>query len=214
MRVCCFVVFSQSVELAFWALWTCLLVECSVLSVWCVPYIEIHPCLRLQCIIRPRFIDFWTLIDRSGSLVSISKFRLSDHTYDRCYCHIKWRCAIQTYLSDTSDVYALILSFIHLWCLVTVGTTASLFACMLQESVTAITWGHNDQKLFVATKTLLHSATISRGIPSLQALCQNLIANTLSSKDESFNLVLPTKLKVAVAESFDPTIQVRPKHII
>jgi len=74
--------------------------------------------------------------------------------------------------------------------------------------VTAITWGHNDQKLFVATKNLLHSACISRGIPSLQSLCQSLIANSLPQRDDSFNLVLPTKLKVAVAESFDPTIQV------
>ncbi len=74
--------------------------------------------------------------------------------------------------------------------------------------MTAITWGHCDQKLFVATKNLLHVMHISREIPSLQTLCQALIAGSLPEREESFNLVLPTKLKVAVAGCFDPLIQV------
>lgn len=78
----------------------------------------------------------------------------------------------------------------------------------LQELVTAITWGHCDQKLFVATKNLLHVMNISREIPSLQSLCQAMIAGSLQGREESFNLVLPTKLKVAVAGCFDPLIQV------
>lgn len=49
---------------------------------------------------------------------------------------------------------------------------------------------------------------ISREIPSLQSLCQAMIAGSLPGREESFNLVLPTKLKVAVAGSFDPLIQV------
>ena len=77
-----------------------------------------------------------------------------------------------------------------------------------QEPVTAVTWAHNDEKLFVATNTLLHSVTIHRGIPSLQALCQATISCALPSKDATFDLVLPTKLKVVVAETFDPVIQV------
>ena len=75
--------------------------------------------------------------------------------------------------------------------------------------MTAITWGHNDQKLFVATKNLLHTVTIHRGIPSLQMLCQTAIASGLPGREASFDLVLPTKLKVAVAESFDSVVQVR-----
>ena len=39
-------------------------------------------------------------------------------------------------------------------------------------------------------------------------LCQNSIAQYLPSKETSYDLVLPTKMKVAVAESFDPVIQV------
>ena len=60
----------------------------------------------------------------------------------------------------------------------------------------------------MATKNILHSVNIHKGIPSLQSLCQAAIANSLSNREDSFDLVLPTKLKVAVAESFDPIIQV------
>lgn len=83
-----------------------------------------------------------------------------------------------------------------------------IFRLFSQELVTAITWAHNDQKFFVATKNILHSINIHRGIPSLQSLCQASIANSLLNKEDSFDLVLPTKLKVAVAETFDPIIQV------
>ena len=69
-------------------------------------------------------------------------------------------------------------------------------------------WGHGDQKLFVATKNLLHSLSVHRGIPSLQSLSQRAIAQYLPSSWDSGNLVLPLKLKVAVAEVFDPVIQV------
>lgn len=75
--------------------------------------------------------------------------------------------------------------------------------------MTAITWAHQDQKFFVATRNLLHCVNIHRGIPSLQALCQTAVANSLKEREECFELVLPTKLKVAVAESFDSVIQVR-----
>lgn len=78
----------------------------------------------------------------------------------------------------------------------------------IQEVVTAITWGHCDRKLFIATKNLLHLVNISQEIPSLQILCQAVIAGSLPGREESFDLVLPTKLKVAVAGCFDPLIQV------
>ena len=70
-------------------------------------------------------------------------------------------------------------------------------------------WAHSDQKLFVATKHLLHSLTVHRGIPSLQTLCQSAIAQFLPSREMSYDLVLPTKMKVAVAEAFDPVVQDR-----
>ena len=49
---------------------------------------------------------------------------------------------------------------------------------------------------------------IHRGIPSLQSLCQAAVANSLAERENCFDLILPTKLKVAVAESFDSVIQV------
>ncbi len=77
-----------------------------------------------------------------------------------------------------------------------------------QEPVTAVSWGHSDRKYFVATKNMLHLVKVSREIPSLQSMCQALVAGTLPSRAESFDLVLPTKLKVAVAGCYDPLIQV------
>lgn len=74
--------------------------------------------------------------------------------------------------------------------------------------MTAVTWGHSDRKFFVATKNMLHLVKVSREIPSLQSMCQALVAGTLPSRAESFDLVLPTKLKVAVAGCYDPLIQV------
>jgi len=85
---------------------------------------------------------------------------------------------------------------------------------LMQEPVTAITWGHSDKKLFVATNSLLHTVKISRDIPSLQAFCQGVVAGVLSNRSECFDLVLPTKLKVEVAGCYDPLIQVRPSPLL
>ena len=83
-----------------------------------------------------------------------------------------------------------------------------MFVLPTQDLVTAITWAHNDQKLLIAAKNLLHSLTVHHGIPSLQMLCQSTISSALSSREASFDLVLPTKLKVAVAGAFESIVQV------
>ena len=77
-----------------------------------------------------------------------------------------------------------------------------------QEPITAMTWAHGDQKLFIATKNLLHSLSVHRGIPSLQSLCQKGIAQYLPGREQSYNLVLPMRMKMSVAEVFDPVVQV------
>lgn len=77
-----------------------------------------------------------------------------------------------------------------------------------QEPVTAMTWAHGDQKIFIATKNLLHSLSVHKEIPPLQSLCQKAIAQFLPAREQCYSLVLPLKLKVAVAEVFDPVIQV------
>lgn len=86
-----------------------------------------------------------------------------------------------------------------------------------KEPITAMTWAHSDQKLFLATKNLLHSLAVHRGVPPLQTLCQSAIAQYLPSRDTSYDLVLPTKLKVAIAETFDPVVQgyiPHPHHLL
>ena len=64
--------------------------------------------------------------------------------------------------------------------------------------MTAITWAHADQKLFVATKNVLHTITIHRSVPSLQALCNLAISSTLSNREFSYDLMLPTRLRATV----------------
>ena len=74
--------------------------------------------------------------------------------------------------------------------------------------MTAITWGHSDSKLFVAASNQLYTVSVDKSIPSLQALCQRAITTALQHRERSYDLVLPTRLKVGLAESFNSVIKV------
>lgn len=76
-----------------------------------------------------------------------------------------------------------------------------------------VTWGHDNHKLFIATNHLLHTICIQRDIPSLQQLCQGTISSSLKERDACFDLVLPTRLKFAVAERFNSLIKVHSWHV-
>ena len=75
--------------------------------------------------------------------------------------------------------------------------------------MTAITWGHDNQKLFVATGNVLHTASIQATIPTLQQLCKSMVASSLSKRESSFELTLPIRFKFALADTFNPVIKVR-----
>lgn len=74
--------------------------------------------------------------------------------------------------------------------------------------MTAIGWAHEDTKLFVATTTFLHTINIQRSIPTLQDLTKSVIAAGLNNKEASFDLLLPTRFKFGIAETFSSIIKV------
>ena len=97
---------------------------------------------------------------------------------------------------------------------------------VLQSAVTALTWGHNDKRLFVATGTQartislssvtdtiiqllqVHIGWISKKIPSLQLLCRLKIHKTLGDSTEVDCLPLPCRLKSLISSLFTHSIKV------
>lgn len=82
------------------------------------------------------------------------------------------------------------------------------FLLLLQDPISALSWGHNDYKLFVAASNQLYSVSVDKEIPSLQSICQRAITAALQHKDKSYDLVLPTRMKVGLAQSFTSIIKV------
>jgi len=75
-------------------------------------------------------------------------------------------------------------------------------ACLYQAhipcstaTVSAITWGHNDKRLFIATGTQVHIAWVSRRVASLQLLCRLQIQASVGSEMLLPLLPLPSRIK-------------------
>ena len=84
-----------------------------------------------------------------------------------------------------------------------------IFIIISQDPITALTWGHGDSKLFVAATQQLHTISVEKEVPSLQSLCQRVIAEALCGREKAFDLVLPTRMRVGLAERFTSVIQVQ-----
>ncbi|OXU24421.1 hypothetical protein TSAR_000239 [Trichomalopsis sarcophagae] len=76
-----------------------------------------------------------------------------------------------------------------------------------QSPVTAMTWGHNDRRLFVATGAHVHAAWVSRGVGSLQLLSRLALKAALSKESSVQQLPLPPRLKALVSGLFASTIR-------
>lgn len=80
---------------------------------------------------------------------------------------------------------------------------------MLQVPVTALTWGHNDKRLFVATGCTVHMAWVSMRVASLQLLCSLQVYNRLGgSLRQLTTLPLPLRIQQLVSKLFSHTIRV------
>ncbi|XP_011309867.1 tubby-related protein 4 isoform X2 [Fopius arisanus] len=76
-----------------------------------------------------------------------------------------------------------------------------------QCQVSALTWGHNDRRLFVATGTRVHAAWVSRRVGSLQLLSRLAVRAALSREPSVDQLPLPPRLRALVAALFANTIR-------
>lgn len=74
--------------------------------------------------------------------------------------------------------------------------------------VSALTWGHNDKRLFIATGTQVHIAWVSRRVASLQLLCRLQIQACVGSEALLPKLPLPSRMKNLIAHLFAQTIRV------
>ncbi|XP_059611899.1 tubby-related protein 4 [Phlebotomus argentipes] len=73
--------------------------------------------------------------------------------------------------------------------------------------VSALTWGHNDKRIFIATGNHVHIAWVSRKIASLQLLCRLQIQGSLPSEAFLSRLPLPSRIKLLIGNLFAQTIR-------
>lgn len=76
-----------------------------------------------------------------------------------------------------------------------------------KQPVTAMTWGHNDKRVFVAVGAEIFTIRVIKHVASLQLLCQRCVRKQLPDEKTVSVLPLPTKLQGIVAELFCPTIK-------
>ena len=80
---------------------------------------------------------------------------------------------------------------------------------ILQWPVTALTWGHNDKRLFVATGSQVHIAWVCRRIPSLNHLCRLKIHSQLPRGEAQLaQLPIPPRMQHLISSLFAQTIRV------
>ncbi|ODN03768.1 Tubby-related protein 4, partial [Orchesella cincta] len=72
--------------------------------------------------------------------------------------------------------------------------------------VTAMTWGHNDKRIFVATGKLVHVGWVSKRIASLQLLCRLAIYKTISTEACVSHLPLPIPVRTLISSLHTQTI--------
>ncbi|PSN30478.1 hypothetical protein C0J52_24769 [Blattella germanica] len=79
---------------------------------------------------------------------------------------------------------------------------------LLQSPVTALTWGHNDKRLFIATGCQVHIAWVSRRVASLQLMCRLRIHSQLrGGESQVAALPLPPRIKALISNLFAQTIR-------
>ncbi|XP_030850649.1 tubby-related protein 4 isoform X3 [Strongylocentrotus purpuratus] len=76
-----------------------------------------------------------------------------------------------------------------------------------QRPLSALTWGHNDQRLFVACGSILHVAWIEKGVAPLQVLCREVIQPLTNEEKLIAKLPLPLRLRNYVCERLSLTIK-------
>lgn len=92
------------------------------------------------------------------------------------------------------------------------GNTNNIFIAFLfffQFAVSALTWGHNDKRLFLATGNTIHIGWVCRKVASLQLLSRLAVSRCLAEESQVKLLPIPRRLKSLVHYLFAHTIRVR-----
>lgn len=76
-----------------------------------------------------------------------------------------------------------------------------------QSPVTALTWGHNDKRLFVATGSVIHIGWVTRRMASLQLLSRLTLHRALRDEAAVHTLPLPRRMRALVANLFGQTVK-------
>ena len=77
-----------------------------------------------------------------------------------------------------------------------------------QQLFSCLTWGHNDQRLFVACSNTLHVLRVYKEIPSFSLLSQIAIKTCLRDAQSINSFCLPERLKDQLKHCFASTIKV------
>ena len=76
------------------------------------------------------------------------------------------------------------------------------------KPLTALCWGHNDMRLFVAAGHNMYVTWVIKHVPKLQYLCQRSVQRAVKNSRNVERLPLPSKLNENVQALFSPTIKV------
>lgn len=74
--------------------------------------------------------------------------------------------------------------------------------------VSALTWGHNDKRIFIANGNQVNIAWLSRKVASLQLLCRLQIQSSLLNELMLPKLPLPSRIKSLIGNLFAQTVRV------
>ncbi|XP_025098170.1 tubby-related protein 4-like isoform X2 [Pomacea canaliculata] len=75
------------------------------------------------------------------------------------------------------------------------------------KPLTALTWGHNDKRLFLAAGCQLYVAWVSKQVAPLQFLSQRVIHRLVRHEKSVLQLPLPVRLRQGVQSLFSPTVK-------
>ena len=79
---------------------------------------------------------------------------------------------------------------------------------MQGKPLTAITWGHNDKRIFLAVGCQLYVAWVSKHVAPLYFLCNRVVHKCVRHEKNADQLPLPQRLRQGVQSLFSPTIKV------
>lgn len=76
------------------------------------------------------------------------------------------------------------------------------------NQVSAMTWGHSDKRLFIATGNQVHIAWVSRKVAALQLMCRLQVQACIGSDAMVPKLPLPARIKSLISNMYSQTIRV------